>query len=356
MDEAASDRIKRNYVQDNTRKNKSSKGKRRTNVVEGDVSHAEDELKVLVMDVTGSGGRHTLDDIENAIAAMAGADDTISKKDLNKGLTGVGIEISKKSLDTLFSHFDRYGDGVIDYKEFVRFSSSRPSKTGMLVSQFRRALWKTDPVTAFNFMDTNGDHRISRSEFAKGVRKMGIRNILDKDIDVLMHHFALKGSDGIDLRAFIDFAADAQREADDRLGSAEEALKNIVAKAATKGVGMKQSFKAFDSNGDGKISRKEFEEAVTKLGQALDFSLTPKELGQLFDRFSGNKRAKYIKYHDFVDYFTSSAEIDEAEKENLRRWKEKTKDIKPVREHTLQARAFHSGVHHSFFRRGPTFA
>ena len=48
-----------------------------------------------------------------------------------------------------------------------------------------------------------------------------------------------------------------------------------------------------------------------------------------------------FKYHDFVDYFTSSAEIDEAEKENLRRWKEKTKDIKPVREHTLQARAFH---------------
>ena len=57
---------------------------------------------------------------------------------------------------------------------------------------------------------------------------------------------------------------------------------------------MKQSFKAFDSNGDGKISRKEFEEAVTKLGQALDFSLTPKEMGQLFARFSGNKRAKYI--------------------------------------------------------------
>ena len=32
---------------------KDSKGKRRTNVVEGDVSHAEDELFALVMDVTG---------------------------------------------------------------------------------------------------------------------------------------------------------------------------------------------------------------------------------------------------------------------------------------------------------------
>ena len=80
IDEGASDRIKRNYLQDSTKKEKSSKGKRRTNVVEGDVSHAEEELKELVMDVTGSGGRHTLDDIENAIAAMAGADDTISKK------------------------------------------------------------------------------------------------------------------------------------------------------------------------------------------------------------------------------------------------------------------------------------
>ena len=38
------------------------------------MSHAEEELKELVMDVTGSSGRHTLDDIENAIAAMAGAD------------------------------------------------------------------------------------------------------------------------------------------------------------------------------------------------------------------------------------------------------------------------------------------
>ena len=103
LDEAASDRIKTNYVQDNTRKNKSSKGKRRTNVVEGDVSHAEEELKELVMDVTGSGGRHTLDDIENAIAAMAGADDTISKKDLNKGLTSVGIEISKNLRYTIFA-------------------------------------------------------------------------------------------------------------------------------------------------------------------------------------------------------------------------------------------------------------
>ena len=53
------------------------------------MSHAEEELKELVMDVTGSRGRHTLDDIENAIAAMAGADDTISKKDLNKALISV---------------------------------------------------------------------------------------------------------------------------------------------------------------------------------------------------------------------------------------------------------------------------
>ena len=102
IDEGASDRIKRNYLQDSTKKEKSSKGKRRTNVVEGDVSHAEEELKELVMDVTGSGGRHTLDDIENAIAAMASSDDTISKKDLNKALTSVGIDISKQSLDTLF--------------------------------------------------------------------------------------------------------------------------------------------------------------------------------------------------------------------------------------------------------------
>ena len=145
--------------------------KRRTNVVEGDVSHAEEELKELVMDVTGSSGRHTWTISKTQLQQWLVLTIPFHKKDLNKGLTSVGIEISKKSLDTLFSHFDRYGDGVIDYKEFVRFSSSRPSKTGMLVSQFRRALWKTDPVTAFNFMDTNGDHRISRSEFAKGVEK-----------------------------------------------------------------------------------------------------------------------------------------------------------------------------------------
>ena len=102
IDEGASDCLKRNYLQDRTKKDKSSKGKRRTNVVGGDMSHAEDKLKVLVMDVTTSGERHTLDDIENAIAEMASSDDTISKKDLNKALTSVGIDISKQSLDTLF--------------------------------------------------------------------------------------------------------------------------------------------------------------------------------------------------------------------------------------------------------------
>ena len=284
--------------------------------------------KEFVMDVTGSDGTHTLKDIENAIGAMANDDGNISKKDLSKALSSVGISLSKESLRTLFTHFDRYDDGVIDYKEFVRFSSSRPSKSGVLVGQFRRALWKTDPVTAFNVMDSNGDNHISKREFVKGVRKMGIRNVTDQDIDMLMHQFSVKGSEGIDLRAFIDFAADAQREADSRLGTAEEALRNIVAKAASKGLDMAQTFKAFDANGDGKISKKEFQNAVAKLGKSLDFSLTPKELDQLFARFAGSKRAKYIKYHDFVDYFNSTTETDEAEKENLRRWKDKTKRCK----------------------------
>ena len=103
IDEGASDCLKRNYLQDRTKKDKSSKGNRRTNVLEGDVSHAEEELEELAMAVlTTSGGRHTLDDIENAIAAIASSDDTIPKKDLNKAFTSVGIYISKQSLDTLF--------------------------------------------------------------------------------------------------------------------------------------------------------------------------------------------------------------------------------------------------------------
>ena len=148
--------------------------------------YAEGELKMLVMDVTGSGGRHTLDDIENAIAAMASADDTISKKDLNKALISVGIDISKQSLDTLFSHFDRYRDGVIDYKEFVRFSSSCPIKAGMLgtgpkkVTNGKSKIKNTTvsiSVPVVNFVesplkDTSSIHRVSVQNKHKDLEKL----------------------------------------------------------------------------------------------------------------------------------------------------------------------------------------
>ena len=120
-------------------------------------------------------------------------------------------------------------------------------------------------------MDTNGDHRISRSEFAKGVRKWASAIFWTKTL-TSNAPFRSKRIRWNRFKTFIDFAADVQREADDRLGS-QRSSKNIVV-TATKGVDMKQSFKAFDSNGDGKISRKEFEEAVTKLGQALTSAYT----------------------------------------------------------------------------------
>ena len=311
--------------------------------MEAGITRAENELRDRVREVTVSNMR-TLEDIESAVARFDHGNGKITRAELNKGLRAVDIDLSKESLKVLFHHFDRRGDGKIKYKEFVSFATLKPSKGGQIIRKLRSALWKVDPATAFNIMDKDHDGKISPNEFKAGVERMGLKGLSSEEIDELMGHFMLSNKESIDLRAFIDFAADAQRSVDDRLGGAEKALRELVEKAQAKGINIQQSFKAFDKNNDGIISKSEFEKTMGQLSEALGITLTPKETSQLFARFSGSRRATFVEYDAFVSYMMndSTAKEEAASSESKREeWRKKTQDIKPVREKALQTKARH---------------
>ena len=98
----------------------------------------------------------------------------LTDAEVGRILQDQGVVLTDTVLRTLCRHFDKDGDGRIDYKEFAKFAKYVPNDLGAGLEQLRTAVGAVTPAEAFAVIDRDGNGRITRREFALGVAKLGV--------------------------------------------------------------------------------------------------------------------------------------------------------------------------------------
>lgn len=156
---------------------------------------------------------------------------------------------SDQEVDALFKKGDTDGDGKLDYQELIKLLFPQSSQALQKLQKSFNNL--NDIKSAFKKFDADGDGHVSKQELQQVMKGFSaeeveaIFNLGDKD-----------QSGGIDYQEFIRLMLPGSAGTIAKLSQSFRSITNI-----------KESFKKFDANGDGQISRNELK-ASMKLGDA----------------------------------------------------------------------------------------
>ena len=159
---------------------------------------------------------------------------------------------SDAEIDALFKKGDVDNDGKIDYQELIRLMFPQSAVTLQKLQQSFRSL--NDVKAAFKRFDADGDGHITKSELQQvmnGFSASEVESIFalgDKD-----------SSGGIDYQEFIALMLPNAPATISKLAVSFRSVSNI-----------KESFKKFDANGDGAISRSELKNGMKVSDTELD--------------------------------------------------------------------------------------
>jgi Ca2+-binding EF-hand superfamily protein len=156
---------------------------------------------------------------------------------------------------------------------------------------------------AFRAFDRDGDGQISRREFSEGLQALEI-GITGRQIEDLLLILDRDGDGTIDYREFTNQFGGSGRPRGPAVGAAHGQINaggvrgEIIATFRQHGVDVLTAFKAFDRDGDGQISRREFSEGL----QALRIGINDWQIEQLL--YSLNKDVDgQISYREFAAEF-----------------------------------------------------
>jgi Ca2+-binding EF-hand superfamily protein len=279
-----------------------------------------------------------MDALEQAFISLdKNGDGKIERLEFRQALAKVGVKIPRTALDAIFSHFDIDGDRKISHKEFMRFAVYSPSPLSGLIEQLRHNIWAVSPEKAFENLDEDKDGIITPDEFKRGLERLGMSGLSLEQVKGVANAFGADKKGNIRIEHFINFAADAQGATKSHLQTLQDKLKDLVKSAATKGVSIETSFKHFDKNSDGRISKREFKTAMNELAGVIGGRLTPKEMRKLFYRFDPDKTGS-IEYGAFMQFFKDDAP-DSFSQSSRDLYAKHTRDIDSVNEKYLQKKA-----------------
>ena len=156
---------------------------------------------------------------------------------------------SDQAADALFKQGDSDGDGKLDYQELIKLLY--PASAQALQKLHKNFSNLNEVKAAFKRFDADGDGHVSKQELQQVMKGFSAG-----EVDSI---FALGDKDqsgGIDIQEFISLMLPSAPATIARLSQNFRSVANV-----------KESFKKFDANGDGQISRNELKNAM-KLGDA----------------------------------------------------------------------------------------
>ena len=176
---------------------------------------------------------------------------------------------------------------------------------------------------SFAHFDKNDDGKISRSEMRRALAELGPDFEVDDDeLDALLLRFDEDGDGSVSYIEFVDFIKSEKASASFAKKTkipVENLLRKVLTQAEDEGVDLDQSFKHFDKDGDGRITRKEMRKALGELGPNFR-SISEADFDALLERFDENGDGS-VSYKEFISFVKSGEEQEPKSKiaEDLRR-------------------------------------
>ena len=194
----------------------------------------------------------SIDELKNAFRRFdVNSDGHLDRNEFRQLVSSISSG-SDADIDTLFKKGDVDNDGKIDYQELIRLMFPQSAVTLQKLQQSFKSL--NDVKSAFKRFDADGDGHITKSELQQvmnGFSAGEVESIFalgDKD-----------SSGGIDYQEFIALMLPNAPATISKLAMSFRSVSNI-----------KESFKKFDANGDGAISRAELKNAMKISDNELD--------------------------------------------------------------------------------------
>merc|ERR1719342_366348 len=200
----------------------------------------------------GSVQFRSIDEVKNAFRRFdVNSDGHLDRNEFRQLVSSI-TSGSDAEIDTLFKKGDIDNDGKIDYQELIKLMFPQSAQTLQKLQQTFRSL--NDVKAAFKRYDADGDGHITKSELQQVMSGFSAT-----EVDSV---FALGDKDqsgGIDYQEFIGLMLPNAAAPISKLAMSFRSVSNI-----------KESFKKFDANGDGQISRSELKNAMKLSDADLD--------------------------------------------------------------------------------------
>merc|ERR1719495_1823265 len=201
---------------------------------------------------SGSIQFRSIDELKNAFRRFdVNSDGHLDRNEFRQLVASISSG-SDSEVDALFKKGDIDNDGKIDYQELIKLMFPQSAQALKKLQQNFRSL--NDVKAAFKRFDADGDGHITKSELQQVMSGFSAAEVESV--------FALGDKDqsgGIDYQEFIGLMLPNAAATISKLAMSFRSVSNI-----------KESFKKFDANGDGQISRTELKNAMKVSDTDLD--------------------------------------------------------------------------------------
>merc|ERR1719309_1788508 len=229
--------------------------------IDGDGEICQDEFSALLGGSSSSGPApssggsmkfKSVDEVKSAFRRFdVNSDGHLDRNEFKQLVNACGGG-SDLEVDALFKKGDIDGDGKIDYQELIKLMFPQSAQALQKLQKSFNSL--NDVKAAFKRYDADGDGHVSKSELQQVMNGFSA-----SEVDAI---FALGDKDqsgGIDYQEFIGLMLPNAPATIARLGMAFRSIGNV-----------KESFKKFDVNQDGQISRTELKNGMKLSDADLD--------------------------------------------------------------------------------------
>eukprot|EP00946_MAST-07B_sp_MAST-7B-sp1_P000763 g763.t1 len=244
----------------------------------------------------------------------------LDRREFGKGLSDLGIDLSRRDLDRVMDYFDYDRDGFIRYDNFVDMVDSRSEGRYHGMSGGRRD--KDLPRAVSDLRDRISDSRNAADMWDDMMRDLSVRGGMARTNDfirMIKSEFRLDRRDAEEVARYFEDARDevdvrkakeilvrrnsfssssySNRRDNDipsELREVVDELRDLVASRRPADEDYRKFFDRFDTDHSGEIDEDEFARALRKLG----FRLTSRQSDRLVNVYGSSSGR--LKYYDFL--------------------------------------------------------